>query len=77
MIEISVKDTGIGISKESQKKIFEKFYRDPEAEKKETMGSGIGLFDTKKIIEEHGGKIWFESQKGDGTTFFFTIPVFK
>jgi signal transduction histidine kinase len=77
MVETSIKDTGMGISEEGKKKIFEKFYRDPEAEKKETMGSGIGLFDTKKIIEEHGGKIWFESQKDDGTTFFFTIPIFR
>ena len=77
MVEVSVKDTGMGISKEGQQKIFEKFYRDPEAAKKEAMGSGIGLFDTQKIIEEHGGKIWFESQKDAGTTFFFTIPVFK
>jgi len=77
MIEVSIKDTGMGISEDGKKKIFEKFYRDPEAEKKESVGSGIGLFDTKKIIEEHGGKIWFESQKDDGTTFFFTIPIFK
>ena len=77
MVEVSIKDTGIGISEEGKSKIFEKFYRDPEAEKKESIGSGIGLFDTKKIIEEHGGKIWFDSQKNDGTTFSFTIPIFK
>jgi signal transduction histidine kinase len=77
MVEVSVKDTGIGISEEGKKKIFEKFYRDPEALKKETVGSGIGLFSTKKIVEEHHGKIWFNSKNGEGTTFLFTIPIFK
>ncbi len=75
--QVSVKDTGVGISEEGKSKIFEKFYRDPEAQKKEAMGSGIGLFTTKKIIEDNGGKIWFESSRGSGTTFFFTIPIFK
>ncbi len=73
--EISVKDSGIGISEEGKKRIFEKFYRDPEAQKKEVIGSGIGLFTSKKIVEMHGGKIWFESAVGEGTTFFFTVPL--
>ena len=76
-IEVSVKDMGIGISEEGQKKVFEKFYRDTTAQKKEAVGSGIGLFTTKKIVEDHGGKIWFESAEGEGTTFFFTIPIYK
>jgi len=76
-VQVSVKDTGIGISEEGRKKIFEKFYRAPEAMKKEAIGSGIGLFTTKKIVESNSGKIWFESSKGEGTTFFFTIPIFK
>ena len=74
-IEVSVKDNGIGISEEGKKKIFEKFYRDPEAQKKEVIGSGIGLFTTKKIVEDHSGKIWFESSPDEGTTFFFTVPL--
>lgn len=76
-MQLSVKDTGLTISEEGKGKIFEKFYRDPEAEKKEALGSGIGLFTTKKIIEDNGGKIWFESEKVSGTTFFFTVPIFK
>jgi two-component system OmpR family sensor kinase len=64
-IQVSVKDTGVGISEEGRKKIFEKFYRAPEAMKKEAIGSGIGLFTTKKIVESNGGKIWFESSKGE------------
>jgi len=77
MIEVSVKDTGIGISEEGKKRIFEKFYRDDEAKKRESIGSGIGLFTTKKIVEDHGGKIYFESKKDEGTTFFFSIPIFE
>lgn len=73
-VQVSIKDTGVGISEEGRKKIFEKFYRDPEAEKRETVGSGIGLFTTKQIVERHGGKIWFESKEKEGTTFTFSIP---
>lgn len=76
-VEVSVKDMGIGISEEGKKSIFEKFYRDTVAQKKEEIGSGIGLFTTKKIIDDHGGKIWFESSEGEGTTFFFTVPIYK
>lgn len=77
LVEVSVKDSGIGISEDSKKKIFEKFYRTDGAQKKEAMGSGIGLYTTKKIAEAQGGKVWFESQEGQGTTFFFTTPVWK
>ena len=76
-VEVSVKDSGIGISEDSKKKIFEKFYRTEKAQKKEAMGSGIGLYTVKKITEAHSGKIWFESEEGHGTTFFFTLPVKK
>ncbi len=76
-IEVSIKDTGIQISEAGKEKIFEKFYRDPEAQKKEVVGSGIGLFIVKKIIEDHNGKIWFDSEKDESTTFFFTIPIYK
>ena len=75
--EISVKDSGIGISEDGKSRIFEKFYRDPTAQKKEVIGSGVGLFTSKQIVEKHSGKIWFESKEGDGTTFFFTIPIYK
>jgi PAS domain S-box-containing protein len=72
-----VKDTGIGIPKQVQDRIFTKFFRAPNAVKVDTEGSGLGLFITKNIIESHGGKIWFESEEGKGTTFYFTIPVKK
>ena len=73
-LEVSIKDAGVGISEEGKNKIFEKFFRDTEAKKKEAVGSGIGLFTSKKIVERHNGKIWFESNDDEGTTFFFTIP---
>ena len=76
-VEVSVKDSGIGISEDSKKKIFEKFFRTDGAQKKEAMGSGIGLFTTKKIVEAHTGKVWFDSTEGSGTTFFFTMPVWQ
>jgi PAS domain S-box-containing protein len=74
-IEFSIKDTGIGIPKDQQKRVFTKFFRAPNAMRMETEGSGLGLFITKNIIEAHGGRIWFESEEGKGTTFYFTLPV--
>jgi PAS domain S-box-containing protein len=74
-IEFSIKDTGIGIPKELQRRVFTKFFRAPNAMRIETEGSGLGLFITKNIIEAHGGEIWFESEEGKGTTFYFTLPV--
>jgi len=74
-LEFSIRDTGIGIPREVQKHIFTKFFRSPNAIKIEAKGSGLGLFVSKNIIEAHGGKIWFESREGKGTTFYFTLPI--
>ena len=74
-IEISVKDTGIGINEEDHKKLFNKFFRAESAKKKESTGSGLGLFTIKKIVQKHGGELWFESKEGRGTTFFFSVPI--
>jgi CheY-like chemotaxis protein len=73
-IQISVRDTGIGISSEDKEKIFGKFYRTENAKKQDTIGSGLGLFTTKKIVESNHGKIWFESTEGGGTTFYVELP---
>ncbi|OGF27221.1 hypothetical protein A2331_03560 [Candidatus Falkowbacteria bacterium RIFOXYB2_FULL_34_18] len=74
-IEISIKDNGIGIPKEVQSRIFEKFFRADNAIKSETEGTGLGLYVSKMIVESSGGKIWFKSEKNKGTTFFISIPV--
>jgi len=74
-VELSVKDNGIGIPKDQQKRVFSKFFRAANAMKKETEGSGLGLFITKNIIETHKGKVWFESEEGKGTTFYLSLPI--
>ncbi|MFA4995599.1 MAG: ATP-binding protein [Patescibacteria group bacterium] len=75
---ISVADTGVGIDKDDQKHLFEKFYQvgrfDPE-NPQEQQGSGLGLYISENIIELHGGKIWLESEKGKGSTFYFSLPL--
>lgn len=75
MIQYSVKDTGIGIPKEQQARIFEKFFRAENALKAVPEGSGLGLSLVKSLVEGWGGKVWFETEEGKGTTFFFTIPL--
>ncbi|MBL7150166.1 MAG: PAS domain S-box protein [Candidatus Pacebacteria bacterium] len=74
-IEVSIKDTGVGIPKNQQERVFTKFFRAANVMRMETEGSGLGLFITKNIIEAHGGKIWFESEEGESSTFHFTLPV--
>lgn len=74
-MQISVHDSGIGIKEEDKDKIFKKFYRAPNAVEKDNIGSGLGLFTTKNIVEKHKGKIWFENSEGGGTTFFVTLPL--
>lgn len=71
---ITIQDTGIGIPKSAQSKIFSKFFRAPNAILKETEGSGLGLSVVKSYIEEAGGTISFESKEGVGTTFFIKFP---
>lgn len=75
VVHMWVQDTGIGISEEDQKKIFQKFFRSEDPKTREAMGTGLGLNITKSLVEFQGGKIWFESEFRKGTTFHFTIPV--
>ncbi len=75
MAHIWVKDSGIGISLDDQKKIFQKFFRSDDQKAREAPGTGLGLNITKSLIEMQGGRVWFESEFRLGTTFHFTIPV--
>ena len=74
-VEFRISDTGIGIPKDQQKRVFTKFFRGANAVKIETGGTGLGLYITKNIIEAHDGKIWFESEENVGTTFHFSLPL--
>ncbi|MAT43401.1 MAG: hypothetical protein CL609_13775 [Anaerolineaceae bacterium] len=75
VVHLWVKDSGIGISEEDQKKIFTKFFRSEDPKTREVAGTGLGLNITRSLVEMQGGKIWFESQHRKGTTFHITIPV--
>jgi len=74
-LEIIVKDSGIGIPKSEQSKVFQKFFRASNAVATEPDGSGVGLYITKDIIEGHHGALWFESNPNQGTEFHFTLPI--
>ena len=68
-----MRDTGAGISREEQPRIFERFYKADRARGK--SGTGLGLAIAKHIIERHGGQIWVESTLGRGSTFWMTVPA--
>lgn len=77
-IEISVEDTGIGIKPKDTEAIFEQFSRADEANDVNVIGTGLGLYIAKQIVEAHGGKIWASSPgKGEGSTFHVEIDVLK
>ena len=73
-VQVDINDTGCGIPKEAQDKIFEEFYRVDNAINQEVKGTGLGLALVKHIIEAHTGKISVDSQPGRGSTFTFTLP---
>ena len=75
VIHVWVQDTGIGLTPEDQKKVFQKFFRSEDAKAREATGTGLGLNITKSLVEMQGGQIWFESAYRQGSTFHITIPV--
>jgi signal transduction histidine kinase len=74
-IVVSVADQGVGIAPEHLNRLFEKFFRVKSALGRHVVGSGLGLPIAQTIVESHGGRIWAESQVGQGSTFYFTLPL--
>jgi len=73
-LHFAVQDSGIGISEEDRKRLFEKFYRGTNRDALMQRGTGLGLAIVKSIAERHGGKAWVESELGKGSVFFLQIP---
>ncbi len=76
-ILFSCKDNGVGIPEDEQDAVFTKFYRAKNILQKDTVGSGLGLYLARVIVNAHGGKIWFDSSEDSGTTFYFTVSKFN
>jgi len=76
-VTVKVHDTGMGISPQEQKHIFEKFYRVNNELTREQSGTGLGLYITRNLVERYGGTIWVESKPNQGSTFAFKLPLAK
>ncbi len=76
-IEVSVADTGIGINSDELEKVFDPFYQVEESLTRGIKGTGLGLSIVKGLVEAHGGKLWAESEKGKGSKFTFTVPIYN
>lgn len=74
-LQLSVTDQGVGIAREEADRLFSPFYRTGGAALNSTAGVGLGLFIARSLAELHGGRIWFHSVPGDGSTFYVTFPV--
>jgi signal transduction histidine kinase len=74
-LRVDVRDTGVGIPEDAKPHIFTPFYRAENPLRDEVGGTGLGLSITRKLVEMHGGEIWFESAEGKGSTFSFTLPL--
>ncbi len=72
---VTVSDTGLGISPDNQKLLFERHVRIPRTEHKKIKGSGLGLFIVRSVAQRHGGNAWIESTEGQGSTFSISIPI--
>jgi signal transduction histidine kinase len=77
MVRASVSDQGIGVPKDQQERIFERFYQVNGSARRRFSGAGLGLAIVKRIVETHGGEVWVESEQGQGSTFHFTVPKYQ
>ena len=71
---LTIQDTGIGIPKASQDKIFAKFFRAQNVMRQETTGTGLGLYVVKGLVTTLHGRVWFKSEEHEGTTFYVSLP---
>ncbi len=76
-IDLSISDTGVGVSPEDHEKIFQEFEQVDNPQSRKKGGTGLGLAICKKLVEMHGGRIWVTSRLGTGSTFHFTLPVVR
>jgi signal transduction histidine kinase len=74
-VQVSVRDTGIGISEEDQRQLFTLFFRANNAATRKVSGSGLGLVIVKSMVEMHGGHVTVQSEPGKGSTFAFWLPL--
>jgi signal transduction histidine kinase len=74
-VEVSIADTGIGLSKEDQGRLFTKFFRSDDPSIRAIGGSGLGLWLSRSLVEMHGGEVSFTSEVGVGSTFVVSLPV--
>lgn len=77
LLTVEVSDTGCGIAPEATQKIFERLYQEPDHDREARKGLGLGLYISRELVARQGGKIWVESVRGKGSTFFFTLPVWS
>ena len=75
MVTVFVSDTGPGIAPDDLPRVFDRFYRADKSRSRATGGSGIGLAIVRQLVHAHGGRVWAESQPGNGATFYFSLPV--
>lgn len=75
LVHWAIQDTGIGVPKSDQAHLFEKFYRAENVYGMETEGTGLGLYFVRVVLERSGGKVWFKSETGKGSTFTFELPA--
>ncbi|HEY66553.1 MAG TPA: response regulator [Caldilineae bacterium] len=76
-VVFAVKDTGVGIAPEDLPRIFEEFEQADKGTRRRHGGAGLGLAISKRFVELHGGRIWAESQVGQGSTFYFSLPIYR
>jgi len=74
-VEISIRDAGVGIPRDKQGRVFERYYRAHAGTHEDYGGMGVGLDMSREIVARHGGRMWFESEPGVGSTFSFTLPL--